>query len=123
MIKLAGTANFQWKTSEQIWPFEKTENGDTLYCQHIELSALTAGVSTTPTTIDPRKVFDAKVFMKRASGSGTDMVFGAIPFLSGQSDQYNCEWQLRANGDFTLATYDSLWPTYFTAYARVIYWK
>jgi hypothetical protein len=33
MTRLAGVSSFQWSTSEQVWPFEKSENGATLYCR------------------------------------------------------------------------------------------
>ena len=30
-----GIEEFQWSTSEQVWPFEKTSDGKTLYCKEI----------------------------------------------------------------------------------------
>lgn len=33
MIKLSGAASFTWSTSEQVYPFEKTEDGKTIYAK------------------------------------------------------------------------------------------
>jgi hypothetical protein len=46
MIKLsannagAGIEEFQWSTSEQVYPFEKDSNGSILYCKEIDLGVL-----------------------------------------------------------------------------------
>ena len=36
----SGSTTFQWSTSEQIWPFEKSSNGSTLYAKQIDFGAL-----------------------------------------------------------------------------------
>jgi len=33
---------FQWSTSEQIWPFEKADDGSALYCKRIDFGNLPA---------------------------------------------------------------------------------
>ena len=35
-----GVEEFQWSTSEQVWPFEKTADGKTLYCKEVDFGAL-----------------------------------------------------------------------------------
>lgn len=46
MIKLVennagpGVEEFEWSTSEQVWPFEKFVDGSTLYCKEIDFGAL-----------------------------------------------------------------------------------
>jgi len=46
MISLRSSVTaFQWSSSEQVYPFEKTVNGDTLYAIRVDMGALlnTAG--------------------------------------------------------------------------------
>lgn len=33
-----GISEFQWSTSEQVWPFEKDSTGNTLYCKQINVN-------------------------------------------------------------------------------------
>ena len=43
MIKLIQqdiTDGFQWKTTEQVYPFEKDSSGNTLYCKEINFGSL-----------------------------------------------------------------------------------
>lgn len=35
-----GLEAFQWSTSEQVWPFEKDLNGNTIYCKEFYVSSL-----------------------------------------------------------------------------------
>ena len=35
-----GVEEFEWSTSEQVWPFEKDASGNTLYCKEIDFGAL-----------------------------------------------------------------------------------
>lgn len=39
MIRLAGASSFTWSTSEQVYPFEKSSDGSTLYCKEIDCGA------------------------------------------------------------------------------------
>jgi hypothetical protein len=36
----SGGGVFEWSTTEQVWPFEKDINGNTLYCKEVDLGAL-----------------------------------------------------------------------------------
>jgi hypothetical protein len=38
MVRLIGVSSFQWSTSEQVWPFEKTYDGKTLYCKYFQIT-------------------------------------------------------------------------------------
>ena len=46
MIKLnngnggGGASNFQWSSTEQVWPFELWNDGSTLYCKEINIGLL-----------------------------------------------------------------------------------
>ena len=40
MIRLAGVSNFQWSTSEQVYPFETASDGSTLYCKEVDLGLM-----------------------------------------------------------------------------------
>jgi hypothetical protein len=40
MTKLSGVSSFQWSSTEQVWPFEKNKEGETLYCKEISLGNL-----------------------------------------------------------------------------------
>ena len=44
MLRLVGVGvgveEFQWSEDEQVWPFEKTSDGDTLYCKEIDFGPL-----------------------------------------------------------------------------------
>lgn len=42
MIRLVGNSvsTFQWSNSEQVWPFEKSKLGYTLYCKEIAFGTL-----------------------------------------------------------------------------------
>jgi hypothetical protein len=35
-----GISAFTWSTSEQVWPFEKHDDGSTLYCRYVDFGAL-----------------------------------------------------------------------------------
>ena len=35
-----GVEEFQWSTSEQVWPFEKGPSGQTLYAKQVDFGAL-----------------------------------------------------------------------------------
>ena len=35
-----GVEEFEWSTSEQVWPFEKDASGNTLYCKEIDFGSL-----------------------------------------------------------------------------------
>ena len=39
MIKLI-PAEFKWKTTEQMYPFEKADDGSVLYCKYVNCNAL-----------------------------------------------------------------------------------
>jgi hypothetical protein len=118
--KLGATAAitpFQWSTSEQVWPFEKTENGDTLYCQYISLGALPNSglLQVSPNSpISNDKVF--KIY-GRAVGTAPDTV--PLPFSTPNSG-YNVQLQFH-QGKFNVVT-GTTWSGY-TGYGYVIYWK
>lgn len=41
MIKLGiGEGQFQWSSSEQIWPFEKALDGSVMYCKQVDFGFL-----------------------------------------------------------------------------------
>jgi len=40
MVKLAGVSSFTWKTTEQVYPFEKASDGSTLYCKEVNCGTL-----------------------------------------------------------------------------------
>lgn len=42
MVRLVGSSvsSFTWSTSEQVYPFEKDVNGNTLYCKEVDFGAL-----------------------------------------------------------------------------------
>lgn len=49
MTKLLGVSDFgfQWSTDEQVWPFEKTRNGETIYCKEVDFGIGPNGTNKT----------------------------------------------------------------------------
>jgi hypothetical protein len=45
LVSAGSIEEFQWSTNEQVWPFERGKNGETLYCKEIEFGTLpSAGI-------------------------------------------------------------------------------
>jgi len=61
MIKLTGASSFTWSTSEQVWPFEKDINGNTLYCKQLYFASLpnngTVTVAHNISDLNPENAF------------------------------------------------------------------
>ena len=54
-----GIEEFQWSSSEQVWPFEKAADGSTLYCKKIDGGAMpnTGSKFVEHNLGDPTKVY------------------------------------------------------------------
>jgi hypothetical protein len=43
LVSAGSIEEFQWSTSEQVWPFEKSANGSTLYCKQVNIGDMPVG--------------------------------------------------------------------------------
>lgn len=61
----AGVSDFQWSTSEQIWPYEIAGDGSTLYCKQINAGTMpnNGTLEVAHNIADPKKIFKVEVFM------------------------------------------------------------
>lgn len=71
-----GITEFQWSTSEQIWPFEKDDLGNALYCKKVDLGTLPNNgnkfVNHNIPSLDMTKVFDLRGRMLSNNSSTGD---------------------------------------------------
>lgn len=83
MIKLAGVSSFTWSAEEQVYPFEKNANGDTLYAIRVDIGALlnTAGKSVAHNI--PGGLITSKVHRLWGYASHPSGFAIAIPHVSG----------------------------------------
>ena len=74
MLRLVGVGvgveEFQWSEDEQVWPFERGVNGETLYCKEVNFGALpNNGTKTVAHGISNFKTFDAIVVIEETAGN------------------------------------------------------
>jgi hypothetical protein len=116
---VAAVQPFQWSTSEQVYPFEKASNGDTLYCKEINFGTFPNGgnksVAHGISGLVDNKVFD---FYGMGYATGGDSSV-KVPYVD-TNPTYNINMSVNStnvvmscNGDFS--TYSGI--------AKVIYAK
>jgi len=68
------TPAFQWSTNEQVYPFEKDNSGNTLYCKYYELGAMPnsgwKAIAHSIPSWSADKIFSLKTLIKSANHGG-----------------------------------------------------
>jgi hypothetical protein len=110
-----GPAAFTWSTSEQVWPFEKSANGDTLYCRQVTVATLPnfGTVTTTVTGVTPTRIFRMSAFKRRKVS-----VYDTYMIPEGTAVQ-----QVGISADNTLIIYSLPDSTGWEGIVKLIYWK
>ena len=119
MTRLINTP-FTWNTEEQVYPFEKDANGDTLYCKEVSIgtlpnngSALAAhGISN----FDPEKIHRAEF----RTWDATATEFQPWSFGAWGSSTYNHVMTINSTNINFTTTLDK---TAYQGSARLIYSK
>lgn len=122
MIKLvsnnaSSTSAFQWSTSEQVYPLEKSNSGETLYCREFNIGALPDnGQSFTSIgSIVPEKII-------AIYGRGVGAAIGyALPL--GFSGCNASAVALQIYGGNIVITTTAVWSSVNSCFVRVIYSK
>jgi hypothetical protein len=74
-----GIEEFQWSTSEQVWPFEKSVDGETIYCKEIDFGALpnngTKSVSHNINLTSPNQVINQSALAYSPAGDVNPIVY------------------------------------------------
>lgn len=115
-------STFTWSTSEQVWPFEKTVNGDTLYCKQINMGTFNPSSLSQPHGISS---YDVEKMYKIEGWAGNNNYLGTMQVgfqLSWATTVAASAIQLQVlDADVTLQTGQDLTGT--DAYVRLWYWK
>ena len=113
------TANFQWSTNEQLWPFEKTKDGETLYCKEFNVGYLQSGspLRAALGAIEPIKIWRYEA--RGISPSTNATVSIPFPYAPGLMYQISIQFY---NGNIELETQYVGWSSYYV-YVRLIYTK
>lgn len=111
----SGISEFQWSTSEQVWPFEKAIDGSTLYCRQVSIATLPnyGTVTVAVTGVVPTKIFRIVAFKRRKVA---DYDTYCIP--EGTAVQ-----QVGIQSSNTLSAYSSTDATGWEGIVKLIYWK
>jgi len=120
---VGGPVAFQWSSSEQVWPFEKDDSGNILYCKQIDCGTLpNSGNSNTSHNIPSLNTL--KVHKVEGLVFGPTSTDYALPLNMTRSDGYN--YTVSVWMQYTVVTIQTgfNYGTYgWTAKVRVIYAK
>jgi len=107
-----GPAAFTWSTSEQVWPFEKSLSGETLYCKAVNVGTLpNTGVSFTNHNIS--SFAPSKLFKLYGYGYGPTPYAIVIP----------CEYMNMSINSTQVILSDQVDWTAYSGYVYIVYAK
>jgi hypothetical protein len=113
------TPAFQWSSSEQVYPFEKADNGAALYCKQIDFGALpnngSKNVAHNVPSLDKTKVY--RIYGRWYSTSVNQAY--VLPYVDTNSS-YNVNCMVYGD-NVTCSCANNLSASY--AYVRIIYAK
>ena len=118
--QVAQVAPFQWSTSEQVWPSEKGDNGETIYCRKVVVGSLPNNgeiTQTLPTGITQAKVI--RYYGKAVGSQSGEQLWYLLPHVQANTNYQIC---LRlVDGAFkigNIANYSGLTGTVYILYAK-----
>jgi len=114
-----GISAFTWSTSEQVWPFEKHNDGSTLYCKLVDCGTMpntgTKGVAHGISSLTADKVFRLKIESYSTS-------YGTFYTVGGGWPSHATDCRLDTADNIILVTASSFWSSNnFSATAYIIY--
>jgi hypothetical protein len=115
-----GVSTFTWSTSEQVWPFEKASNGNTIYAKEISIASWSSQVYSIAHNISNlNKIHRLDGQTKRTDGYYLNIPNSSTAGGTGELEVYN------TTTTSTIAAGNAFWPYVQNqpAVLRILYTK